>query len=120
LISEFPAGVQNSRAFPLCPGLIDVGREAAQPKLAAITPALARLFAAFLQDSGGLSSMQMILAYFDPGPGSLLVQALVGGTAGILVFGKYLWNSASARFRAPELTSISADSSGEIPQEILP
>jgi len=71
--------------------------------------------------------MQNVLAYFDPGPGSLLVQALVGGTAGILVFGRYLWNSASAKFRGPvhsqsqpELTSISADSSGEIPQEILP
>jgi hypothetical protein len=71
--------------------------------------------------------MFTILAYFDPGPGSLLVQAIVGGTAGLLVFGKYLWNSASARFHGPvhsktqiELNSISADSSGEIPQDILP
>ena len=71
--------------------------------------------------------MFTILAYFDPGPGSLLVQAIVGGTAGLLVFGKYLWNSASARFHGPvhgqsqiDLNSISADSSGEIPQEILP
>jgi hypothetical protein len=71
--------------------------------------------------------MFTILAYFDPGPGSLLVQAIVGGTAGLLVFGRYLWNSASARFHGPihsnsqpELNSISADSSGEIPQDILP
>ena len=71
--------------------------------------------------------MVTILAYFDPGPGSLLVQAIVGGTAGLLVFGRYLWNSASARFHGSvhstsqaELNSISADSSGEIPQEILP
>lgn len=72
--------------------------------------------------------MSTILAYFDPGPGSLLVQALVGGTAGLLVFGKYLWNSASAQFHhrrlsqnQPEMScSMAADSSGEIPQEILP
>jgi hypothetical protein len=81
----------------------------------------------FLEFLGGLSPMFTILAYFDPGPGSLLVQAIVGGTAGLLVFGKYLWNSASARFHGPvhgktqtDLNSISADSSGEIPQEILP
>jgi len=44
-----------------------------------------------------------VLAYFDPGSGSLLVQALVGGTAGLLVFAKYLWNSASnlSRGRKP-------------------
>jgi hypothetical protein len=34
-----------------------------------------------------------ILAYFDPGAGSLLVQALVGGAAGLLVFAKYLWDA---------------------------
>ncbi len=34
-----------------------------------------------------------ILAYFDPGAGSLLLQALVGGGAGLLVFAKYLWDS---------------------------
>ena len=32
-----------------------------------------------------------VLGYFDPGSGSLLLQALVGGTAGLLVFGQYLW-----------------------------
>ena len=70
--------------------------------------------------------MSPIIAYFDPGPGSLVMQALVGGTAGLLVFGKYLWSSASARWRnsgrndtSPELVSVSADSSGEIPNDVL-
>ena len=36
-------------------------------------------------------SVELVLAYFDPGSGSLVLQSLVGGTAGFLVFGKYLW-----------------------------
>jgi hypothetical protein len=47
-----------------------------------------------------MPSIDLLLAYFDPGSGSLLVQALVGGTAGLLVFAKYLWDSAPAFFRA--------------------
>lgn len=38
--------------------------------------------------------MFSLLAYFDPGSGSLLVQAIVGGAAGLVVFAKYLWESA--------------------------
>ncbi len=34
-----------------------------------------------------------LLAYFDPGSGSLLFQAIIGGTAGLFVFAKYLWTS---------------------------
>ena len=63
-----------------------------------------------------------ILAYFDPGPGSLLVQAIVGGLAGLAVFGKYFWNAAIGRLRNvdrkgtnAEEKSLSAASSGEIP-----
>lgn len=70
--------------------------------------------------------MAAILAYFDPGPGSLLVQALVGGTAGLIVFGKYLWNSARGNFRShnrktpgTDEPEISSDSSGEIPLDPL-
>jgi len=33
----------------------------------------------------------LVLAYFDPGSGSLVLQSLVGGMAGLMVFGKYLW-----------------------------
>jgi len=38
-----------------------------------------------------------ILSYFDPGNGSLLMQALVGGAAGLMVFGRYLWESCTRR-----------------------
>ena len=33
------------------------------------------------------------LAYLDPGTGSLLLQALVGGSAGLIVFAKYVWQT---------------------------
>lgn len=39
------------------------------------------------------------LAYFDPGSGSLLLQAIVGGSAGLLVFAKYIWDSAFPSIR---------------------
>lgn len=32
-------------------------------------------------------------AYLDPGTGSMLLQALVGGFAGLIVFGKHIWYS---------------------------
>lgn len=63
-----------------------------------------------------------ILAYFDPGSGSILLQALVGGTAGLFVFGKYLWNSTFSKSRSstqnqrrPDMKPRSGNSSGEIP-----
>jgi len=66
--------------------------------------------------------MMTILAYFDPGSGSMLVQAIAGGAAGLLVFGKYLWDAFSAKFRncggqvfGPDVNALSAASSGEIP-----
>lgn len=40
--------------------------------------------------------MSDLLAYFDPGTGSLLLQMLVGGSAGLLVFAKYLWEQVFA------------------------
>lgn len=39
-----------------------------------------------------------IIAYFDPGSGSLVLQAVVGGAAGLFVFAKYLWNAAPSFF----------------------
>jgi hypothetical protein len=30
-------------------------------------------------------------AYLDPGTGSLLLQAIVGGAAGLMIFLKHLW-----------------------------
>ena len=70
--------------------------------------------------------MPAILAYFDPGSGSLLLQVLVGGAAGLFVFWKYLWNTATGSLRSQNRKTlesdeapISADSSGEISQDAL-
>lgn len=35
--------------------------------------------------------MQFVLGYIDPGSGSLLLQLLVGGSAGAWMFAKYLF-----------------------------
>ena len=35
----------------------------------------------------------LVLAYLDPGTGSMLLQAIVGGSAGLLVFARHLWRS---------------------------
>lgn len=69
--------------------------------------------------------MNCILAYFDPGSGSLLLQAIVGGGAGLVVFGKYVWESLRGRQAArpattPESFEASGDSSGEVPQYMAP
>jgi len=37
------------------------------------------------------ATMSLLFGYFDPGTGSLLLQLILGGTAGLLVFAKYLW-----------------------------
>lgn len=41
----------------------------------------------------------MHLAYLDAGSGSLIVQAVVGGTAGAAVAAKLYWRRLAARFR---------------------
>jgi hypothetical protein len=40
----------------------------------------------------GPELMSPILAYFDPGAGSLLLQALLGGAGGLLVAVRYAWS----------------------------
>ncbi len=40
-----------------------------------------------------------LVAYFDPGSGSLVLQAVVGGAAGLFVLAKYLWASAPRLFQ---------------------
>jgi hypothetical protein len=40
------------------------------------------------------------LAYFDPGSGSLVLQTIVGGSAGLAVLGKYLWSFVKSRLLA--------------------
>lgn len=41
----------------------------------------------------------MDLAYLDPGSGSLIVQAVVGGVAGAAVAAKLYWRRLVGRFR---------------------
>ena len=38
-----------------------------------------------------------VIAYLDPGAGSMLLQAIVGGTAGMLVFVRHLWRTYQAQ-----------------------
>lgn len=40
-----------------------------------------------------------VLGYFDPGSGSLVLQALVGGSAGLMVFGSYVWKLVVSQFQ---------------------
>ena len=46
-----------------------------------------------------------LLAYFDPGSGSLVLQAIVGGSAGMLVFCRYLITNFGHRLRRPRQSS---------------
>jgi len=39
------------------------------------------------------------LAYLDAGSGSLIVQAVVGGVAGVAVAAKLYWRRLTSRFR---------------------
>lgn len=43
--------------------------------------------------------MEIHLAYLDPGSGSLIVQAVVGGVAGVAVAAKLYWRRLVGRFR---------------------
>jgi hypothetical protein len=55
--------------------------------------------------------MSPILGYFDPGSGSLLLQAILGGAAGLLVFAKYLWDRI---VRSRKVDGPSSDSGSEV------
>ena len=41
--------------------------------------------------------MSPLLAYLDPGSSSMLLQLLVGGSAGLAVFGRHLWSVVRER-----------------------
>jgi len=59
--------------------------------------------------------MNTFVAYLDPGTGSLLLQALVGGFSGIVVLGRYLWTQFAVRKQVqPALSTLSSEMS--IPQ----
>ena len=40
----------------------------------------------------------MTLAYIDPGAGSLLIQLLIGGLAGLAALAKFRWSRIRAAF----------------------
>lgn len=42
--------------------------------------------------------MHVIVAYIDPGAGSLLIQLLIGGIAGLAALVKFRWNRIRAAF----------------------
>ena len=42
--------------------------------------------------------MKLILAYIDPGAGSLLIQLLIGGLAGLAALVRFRWNRIRAAF----------------------
>lgn len=50
----------------------------------------------------------VLLAYFDPGSASLLMQALVGGSAGLIVLGRYFWATLVSRISPAPAPSSSA------------
>ena len=54
--------------------------------------------------------MKLVLAYLDPGTGSLILQTIVGGFSGLLVLARYLWVN---RLTRPPV-QLDAASSGEI------
>jgi hypothetical protein len=55
--------------------------------------------------------MTVPFAYFDPGNGSLLLQAIVGGTSGLLVLARLLWQEfIRGRERNPAASNIAQSS----------
>jgi hypothetical protein len=59
---------------------------------------------------GDVDPAGLIFAYFDPGSGSLVLQAIVGGAAGLLVLAKYLWDALPALFRGRGTPGDNSDS----------
>lgn len=47
-------------------------------------------------------AMSTMLAYMDPGSGSMLLQLIVGGSAGLAVFGRYVWQAMVGRLHQRE------------------
>ena len=47
-----------------------------------------------------VSCFSLIFAYLDPGAGSLLMQAIVGGAAGFLVALRHFWKTFRAAGRS--------------------
>ena len=72
--------------------------------------------------SAPLSPGYDILAYLDPGTGSFLVQLLIGGLVGALVFLKAYWNKIRSFFSkrgenqattSPEINKLETDTNND-------
>ena len=46
-----------------------------------------------------MSNLVATLSYLDPGAGSLIMQALAGGIAGLVVMGRLYWSRVKRAFR---------------------
>ncbi len=57
-------------------------------------------------------------AYLDPGTGSMLIQLLLGGFAGVLVVGKLYWHRIKAFFGRGAPPSLSPSPSHDPPASI--
>lgn len=53
--------------------------------------------------------MDVTIGYLDAGSGALIVQLLVGGTAGIAAFLRYRWKSLTGKALATEDSSLAED-----------
>lgn len=42
---------------------------------------------------------QAVFAYLDPGTGSMVLQLLVGGIAGVVAFARFRWETVKGWFR---------------------
>ena len=51
-------------------------------------------------DGMAISCFSLLFAYLDPGAGSLLMQAIVGGAAGFLVALRHFWKTFRAAGRS--------------------
>ncbi len=56
-------------------------------------------------------------AYLDPGTGSMLLQLLLGGVAGVLVVGKLYWHRVKAFFGHGPAPSPNQDNAADIDGE---
>ena len=57
--------------------------------------------------------MPLVTGYLDPGTGSLLLQALVGGFAGMWVFMRFVWNRFRQGSPASGLNAVQEDSGSD-------
>ena len=55
--------------------------------------------------------MLPVFAYFDPGAGSIMLQTLVGGSAGLWVAVRYWWNRPKDCSHPQTLTAVKSNSS---------